>query len=167
MKSILLIIATALFGTTFAKETVQPIEEVQMNYPYVSLGLGPAPIPLPVFGAGYRLQRGHHGFDTSIEGATVWEASAVKGSVLYNYYFTPNPCRQDYIGFGPSVGVGFARYHRSKVAGAAEFTFGKQYITDTGATRFFQADIDFPVIVGNKFHTYAIPILVLKYGIGF
>ena len=168
-KSITLILFTAFIGSAFATEIEQQNNlesEVQMAYPYVSLGLGPAPIPLPIFGAGYRVQRGHHGFDTSVNVATIHWATAVKASALYHYYFKPNPAAQFYAGVGPAVGVGFADRHTG-VGGAAEFAFGKQYTSDTGNIRYLQADIDFPVVLGRKPFVIAVPIVVLKYGIGF
>ncbi len=176
--SILLALSTILFGSAFAAEIEQPgtpvqqpiNSDVQMAFPYVSLGLGPAPIPLPIFGAGYRFQQGHHGFDTSVNVATVYFATAVKASALYHYYFKPNSASQFYTGVGPAIGVGFEiDRHRCGVGGVAEFVFGKQYINDTGDIRFFQADIDFPLVFGNrgKVHVVAVPLVVLKYGIGF
>lgn len=173
--TILLTLSAALFGSAYAEETEYPAQQtttdVQMAYPYVSLGLGPAPIPVPVFGAGYRAQNGHHGFDASVNVATIYWATAVKGSALYHYYFKPNPCSQFYAGVGPALGAGFtndnhhSRYHG--LAGAAEFVFGKQYKNETGNIRYFQADIDFPIVIGHKPFVVAAPLVVLKYGIGF
>jgi hypothetical protein len=163
-----LFLLSLAFGYMYASEETKPTPptNVSMEFPYVSLGLGPAPIPLPVFGAGYRLQRGYHGFDASVDIATIYQVTGLKGTFLYNYYFKPNPKSQFYFGVGPAIGAIFDLDDRHpELAGALGFSFGKQYQNDTGDTRFFEADIDFPVVADH--HVYAFPIVILKYGIGF
>jgi hypothetical protein len=160
-----LFLLTLVFGSIYADEAKE--SEVRMEFPYVSLGLGPAPIPLPVFGAGYRLQRGVNGFDASLDVATIYSITGLKGSVLYNYYFKPNPKSQVYFGVGPAVGTYFVDHHAVRAATALEGSFGKQYMSETGDVRFFQANIDFPLVLGRRPYVVAYPIVILKYGIGF
>lgn len=164
-----LVLLSLALGSIYASEETKPKpqEDVSLEFPYVSLGLGPAPIPLPVFGAGYRLQRGHHGFDASVDVATIYTITGLKGTFLYNYYFKPNPKSQFYFGVGPAVGAFFEKHSRVQTAGALAGAFGKQYQNETGDTRFFEADIDFPIVTGRKPHLVAFPIVILKYGIGF
>ena len=170
-KALLFLVFLSLaLGSLYANEAAKPIpqEEVRVAFPYVSLGLGPAPIPLPVFGAGYRLQRGHHGFDASIDAATIYQITGLKGSVLYNYYFKPNPKSQFYFGVGPAIGALFEKHrHRVKTGCALEGSFGKQYQNETGDTRFFEADIDFPIVTGRRPNVVLYPVVILKYGVGF
>jgi len=53
-----------------APEMEKEAASVEASYGYVSLGLGPLPELMPIFGIGGRYQKGHHGFDGSIQFGT-------------------------------------------------------------------------------------------------
>lgn len=168
----------SLLLTTFliAEQPATPPQElsvpkeltpVNQAIPYMSLGLGPFPFPIPVFGVGYRKQINHHGFDLSLQGATIVKVSALKLITSYDYYFKPNYSSQFYIGSGVGTGVLFG--HDTGFLLSPEFTFGQQYQNKSQDIRFFQAQISFPTIGLSK-HDHDVmffPMVILTYGIGF
>jgi hypothetical protein len=74
-----------------------------------------------------------------------------------------------YFGVGPAVGVGFVKDSNYGVGFASEFAFGKQYKNEAGDLRFLEATIDFPCGISKKrgLKFFAVPIVILNYGIGF
>lgn len=125
---------------------------------------------LPVFGLGYRGQSGHNGFDVNAKGTVFGDSQTVKGTASYLYYFKPNLQGQFYAGLGAGVKQSFnktktlntearpaksliedkenkIKYHthirtrNDVLAFSPELTLGKQYITNGGGRRFFQAQI--------------------------
>ena len=139
---------------------------------YMQLGLGPAPFPLPVFGVGFRAQKDHNGIDASLQISTIVFLTQVKASTLYHYYFTPSLKSQFYAGGGIGLsGIFYEKYGdcwRNKGMLSPEFVFGKQYLNDTGSTRFFQAQMSFPTFFLGHFHKpMYFPLVVISYGIGF
>lgn len=144
---------------------------------YVSLGVGPLPSLLPIFGIGGRLQRGYNGFDASVQAGRMPGFTLLKENVRYLYYFTPNLASQLYAGAGVSLTQFFQ--HGTSAQIAAQFVVGKEYTNDTGAQRFFEAQIDFPTahfdnvkhVKHNKLHwdshSATTPLVVVSYGIRF
>ncbi len=145
---------------------------VTNRYGYVNLGVGPAPLPIPQFGGGYRFQNGSNGFDANMQISTVVELTAVKASVNYLRYLSPDIKKQFYVGAGPALIEFFGRRDRILTA-APEIIFGKQYISDTGSQRHFQANIIWPIVDLNKnshgWHKdiFMYPALSFSYGWGF
>jgi hypothetical protein len=163
-----ILLATA---TLCASETEQPAEPVRHSMGYVDLGVGPLPIPLPSFGLGYRLQRGHHGFDASERVTTVVHFTEWKTSLLYHHYFHPNLKSQFYAGGGVGLSALSGRsFNHQSLRGtiSPEFVFGKQYQNELGYNRFFQAQISWPTFrFGHMNKPFYMPLVVLSYGIGF
>lgn len=171
MKTILTVfIALFAFFANVAYSEESRKEEVNAQFPYISLGLGPAPFPLPIFGGGYRAQWDHYGLNGAINAATIYSATGAKASLIFDYYPKPNLASQFYFGIGPAVGVGFVKdSHKTGVGFASEFVFGKQYRNETGDIRFAEVTVDFPCGVSRKhgLRGYAIPIVIFNYGVGF
>lgn len=164
--SLVSLVCTSLLAEEpFQKETTP---DVHLRTPYVSLGIGPAPFPLPIFGLGYRAQHNHHGFNTSFNFIALPDLFiAGKGSALYDYYFNPNKVSQLYLGMGPAI-IGGGSSYMGEIFGGAEFVVGKQYLNETGASRFFEVSIDIPFIDFKRAHScYPIPLVLFTYGIGF
>lgn len=172
MKKLLLILASLLcVGPLSAKTYPTPIYPAY-GTTYGELGLGPFPLPVPVFGLGYREQIGHHGWDLSLKVSTVVCATHLKGSLIHHYYFKPDLRSQFYVGAGASMGALFGHHDWDSTALASpEFVFGKQYLTQTGGLRFFQAQASFPTLTFNRKHhksePFWMPLVVLSYGVLF
>ena len=125
---------------------------------------------LPAFGLGCRGQSGHNGFDVNAKGTVYGNSQSVKGTASYLYYFKPNLQGQFYAGIAAGVKQSFnkiktlnpearpvkspednegnkIKYHthirtrHDVLALSPELTLGKQYITNGGGRRFFQAQI--------------------------
>ncbi|GAB5411368.1 MAG: hypothetical protein ChlgKO_04820 [Chlamydiales bacterium] len=101
---------------------------------------------LPVFGLGFRGQSGHNGFDINAKGTVFGDLQTVKGSLSYLYYLKPNLQGQFYAGLGAGLKQTFdrtaiAQENQDRLTLSPELTFGKQYITNGGGRRFFQAQI--------------------------
>ena len=159
-----------LTGSAFAAEE-QPL--VSNQYGYLDLGLGPAPLPIPQFGCGYRFQKGSNGFDANLMVTTVVEATALKLGLHYLHYMHPDITKQFYVGVGPAIIEGFSRRNHSGLFVAPEFIFGKQYTSDTGSQRHFQANLIWPAIsvdhwnYRHRHDTLWYPLLSFSYGWGF
>lgn len=187
MKVIITVFAAfvGLVGTLPALEKSKAKADIFDQYGYVDLGLGPAPLPLPLFGIGYRMQSNQHGFNTNLRVATIIEATAVKAGIHYFRYFNPDLQKQFYIGVGPAGGAVIGGWHRGWVV-SPELIFGKSYLADTGARRFFEVGVDFPVMGferrsewdwdgddyithGHYYSTRAVwfPLVTFHYGWGF
>lgn len=168
-------------GFLAAQEEVVPCEiipqEVNQDFGYISLGLGPFPVPVPTFTGGFRYQAGHHGFDTSLQVATLIELTQLKANLLYHYY--PKPClrSQAYYGVGVGPSVVFGRHDKTGFLISPEFVFGKQYQNESDDIRFFQAQVSFPTFghaeaFGSRHHhgfrhlTW-FPLVIISYGWGF
>ncbi len=159
-------------------QILHPPKKVEQQFGYASLGLGPFPLPLPAFGIGYRTQKNHHGFDLSLQAATVVAATELKVAALYHYYWKPCLLSQSYVGIGaaPAVVLG-GGCHLAAIS--PEFVMGKQYQNENGDRRFFQAEVSFPTFSldrddcfslhhhKRKIHSFFFPLVVLSYGIGF
>jgi hypothetical protein len=174
-KFIALALGFLTLSTTLSAAEEQP--PVTNQYGYLSLGLGPAPVPLPQFGCGYRFQKGSNGFDANLLVTTVIQVTALKLGVDYLYYINPNIQKQFYWGIGPALIEIFHQHYswNHACAIAPEFIFGKQYITDTGSPRHFQANVMWPVckISDSRYdwpkrnHTLWYPVVSFSYAWGF
>jgi hypothetical protein len=146
---------------------------VEASHGYLSLGLGPFPIPMPIFGIGGRFQKGHHGFDVSVQATTVISLTVVKENFLYLHYFKPNLASQFYVGGGFGITEIFQKFksshQRTPILASPQFIFGKEYTNDSGDRRFFQAQVDFPFVNLNSKHDRIVkfPAVVVSYGICF
>lgn len=163
-------------GSIFASNTelppcVDPPTPITRNtIGYVSLGLGPCPAPIPNFSVGFRKQKDRHGMDLSLSAASIIQITEVKASALYLHYFKPHLPSQFYIGCGAGVGGLFFKekdtFFKSPCPFISpEFAFGKQYLTDTNALRFFQMQLSFPTF--GSHYTLYFPLVILSYGIAF
>lgn len=159
------------FGQMTPSLKVEPTADyasVKRSDGYVSFGLGPLPIWLPAFGVGGRFQDGHHGCDISGQVSTVVAVTAVKENVSYLYFFKPSLASQFYVGGGASVTEVFGRHSSTQVLASPEFTFGKEYTNEAGDRRFFQLQVDFPLIqINHHGRTTAFPAALLSYGLCF
>ncbi|MBF8262862.1 MAG: hypothetical protein HW387_527 [Parachlamydiales bacterium] len=185
MKMKTLVAAFVLFSSAaMATETTQETpasKEVEQSMGYFSIGLGPFPLPLPNFAFGYRNQTGHHGYDVSLQAATVVVATQIKMNALYHHYFKPNLESQFYAGGGLGVSALVGGHNvvtmvdgHNVVAISPEIVFGKQYRNKTNDTRFIQAQISFPTVDIGRVHGYYshdnvlwFPLMVVSYGMGF
>lgn len=144
---------------------------VELSCCYLQMGVGPLPLPVPNFGVGYRCQHGHHGYDLSLQVATVVSITGVKGNALYHYYFKPNLNSQFYVGGGIGAGYLFVQAHNSAHTAliSPELVFGKTYLNKNNARRFVQAQVSFPTYEWDHSpHCFVlIPLVVFSYGIGF
>jgi len=174
MKSVLFALLSLTTFATAQEAPAQPTSApVEQSMGYVGLGLGPFPLPLPNFSLGFRTQHNHHGFDLSLQAATVVELTAVKLNPVYLHYFKPNLSSQFYVGGG--LGVGALFHHRTAGFISPELVLGKQYQNESQDTRFFQAQISFPTIGSHHLGTRGLskhnvtwfPLVVLSYGLGF
>lgn len=154
-------------------EIEQEAAPVEASYGYVSLGLGPFPLPLPLFGVGGRYQKGHHGFDGSIQFISFGSGfTLAKENLDYLYYFKPNLESQFYVGGGVAFTEVWGRgYMRALLS--PQVILGKQYTNDSGDVRYFQAQID-PVFLDlnaaykhGRTRVGTFPAVVLSYGICF
>lgn len=161
----LLITLTAPFLVLNADEPKKPTP-IHDRSGYVDLGLGPFPLPLPVFGVGYREQWNHHGLDNHLQVATIVQATVLKGSTHYLYYFKPNLASQFYVGGGASVGGLFVKHGRDKFIVSPDLVVGKQYTNEAGEKRFFQAQTSWPTFTQTGKSMY-FPMVVLSYGFMF
>ena len=176
MKKFVLILCVLLSSYGFSEIDSQ---KVVNNYWYFDLGAGPLPILFPIFGFGHRDQIDHHGFNFGARGTTVIEYTAVKLNLDYLYYFVPNFERQNYIGIGLSPAIIWeSRYYsHSKITPfiSPNLLLGKEYVSDAGGRRFFEADINWPMVffkhVGSHKHTKPglvwFPSVILSYGWAF
>jgi hypothetical protein len=183
MKTKTLFAALVLFsGAVFAAETAPEkaaLESVNRSFSYFSIGLGPCPVPLPNFALGYRKQCDHHGFDLSLQAATVVAITQIKINSLYHHFFKPNLDSQFYAGAGLGVSALVSSNHYERVRGliSPEFVVGKEYRNKTNDTRFIQAQISFPSCstgrIGyccshhHRSDVFWMPLVVLSYGMGF
>jgi len=146
---------------------------VEASYGYVSLGLGPFPELMPIFGVGGRYQKGHHGFDGSIQFGTLGRHfTAAKENFNYLYYFNPNLASQFYVGGGIAFTETWSHSHFD-VFFSPQAVVGKQYTNKNGGVRYFQVQID-PVFLDLKrvfkdghMRGSAVPAVVLSYGLCF
>lgn len=162
-------VASIMQAPALAQTESQPVEA---SYGYISLGLGPFPIPAPLLGIGGRYQKGHHGFDGSLQFFTLGKYFTIaKENFNFLYYFKPNLASQFYVGGG----IGFTEIfeHHFDAYVSPQLVLGKQYTNEAGDVRFFQVQID-PVFVrlnhaeGNFHRNIAtFPAVVLSYGICF
>jgi hypothetical protein len=165
---LLLVVLSMLFSSLLLCADEAKPAPVQHSFGYVDIGVGPLPLPLPSFGAGFRKQADHHGADLSVQVETVVLLTQVKGSALYHYYFTPDLASQFYTGAGLGLsGLISHKKHMKGVLLSPEFVFGKQYQTERGSTRFFQAAISWPTYSFSNKETFKMPLVVFSYGIGF
>ncbi len=146
---------------------------VEASYGYISLGLGPFPLPLPLFGVGGRYQKGHHGFDGSVQFISFGSGfTLLKENLDYVHYFKPNLASQFYIGGGLAVTEVLSHGYMQALL-SPQVILGQQYTNKAGDVRFFQAQID-PVFLDLN-HVYkkgrtrvgTFPVVVLSYGICF
>jgi hypothetical protein len=115
---------------------------VETSCGYVSLGLGPFPLPLPLFGVGGRYQKGHHGFDGSIQFISFGNGlTLVKENLDYVHYFKPNLASQFYVGGGFAFTEVWSHGHIQAFL-SPQVILGQQYTNKAGDVRFFQAQID-------------------------
>ncbi len=167
---LILFCIVALYG-----EESKPQKKVTDQFVYLDLGLGPVPIIIPQFGMGYRLQSGSSGLNVGIRGSSIVEASEVKLNTNYLYYIHPNREKQNYIGVGLSSGLLFLKKNFRDQHGfwGTNLLIGKEYISDTGGKRFFEADITWPIygtrrgkeITDGKMFWF--PCVIFSYGWGF
>ncbi|MDX8431043.1 MAG: hypothetical protein SNF33_04475 [Candidatus Algichlamydia australiensis] len=175
--TLFLLAFVGVFSTANANET----EYASDSFVYGSLGTEMPGNLLPVFGLGFRGQSGHNGFDMHAQGAAYGETQMVKGALSYLYYFQPNLQGQFYAGLGASVKQIFdrtktlsteekyrgvngngERYHKwirerhDVLSVAPELTLGKQYISNGGGRRFFQAQIT-PFVVSKSNDAFKTP----------
>ncbi len=159
--------------------------DVGDSFGYVSLGVGPLPILVPNFALGYRTQWDHHGQDISLSLNTVYYATQLKAAWLYHYYFTPNVHSQLYAGAGLGVAGLYENLHgrhadkkwshKYNLCLSPEFVVGKKYTNETGANRFVQMQLTWPVYHPNQIShreglrgkVFWYPLVVLSYGLGF
>ena len=181
MKKLATIIAfslTAMGSLSAQDETPEAPQKVKDYFGYVDLGVGPAPVPLPIFGFGHRAQNGTFGFDMNMRVSTFVNLTQVKGNLLFLHYFKPDAAKQFYFGAGPGVSgifTDFKHLDKTVLTVSPEFVFGKEYKADTGAKRFFQAQISWPTyatdrVQGHKLdsdHLIKYPLVTLHYGWGF
>ena len=168
-KAIALVIGMFLTLTEplLATEEQTPVTN---QYGYLNLGLGPAPLPIPQFGGGYRFQNGSHGFDANVQLSTVVQWTGVKVGLDYLYYLKPDLQKQFYVGVGPAVLGLFEKRDDARVALAPELIFGKQYTSDTGSQRHFQANMMWPTMELQSKHSSRVlwyPVVSFSYGWGF
>ena len=168
--------AFADVNSTVVVDSVAP-NAVENGSGYVSLGVGPLPVLVPIFGLGGRLQRGHNGFDASVQAGRIPGLTILKENIRYLYYFSLNLAAQLYVGAGISVTEAFQ--HRTTAQIATQFVVGKEYTNNTGGQRFFEAQIDFPTahfdnvhhVKHNRLHfnghSGTTPLVVVSYGIRF
>jgi len=145
--------------------TVEPVivEPIKDSYRYFCVGIGPLPIPAPLIGIGGRFQKGHHGFDGSLQVSSLLLVSMAKVNMNYLYYFKPNLDSQFYLGAGLSlIGASSLTSDKGYVYPAPQFVIGKQYTTKKGSKRHFQAEVTPWLFKGGVF-----PTVVLSYGFGF
>lgn len=151
----------------------QPTQSKQ--YGYVDLGFGPAPLPIPQFGGGYRAQYGSNGFDINGQLSTVYWLTTIKLGVDYLHYINPDINKEFYIGAGPAIVGVFQNDHNrgGSMALAPELIFGKQYLSDTGSPRHFQANLMWPTFFMHQTHHSTkedmiwYPMVSFSYGWGF
>jgi hypothetical protein len=162
---------TTTLNTNIEAPAINPsTAPVEQTIGYATLGVGPLPLPLPTFGLGLRTQTNHHGFDLSLQAATLVEITQLKASALYQHYFKPNLASQFYVGGG--IGTSVLFFDDTFFLLSPELVFGKQYQNEAQDTRFFQAQISFPTLNLTRHYHYhddllLFPAVVLTYGIGF
>lgn len=163
--------APAVAESDCKQKEVEQIEAipVKASYKYVNFGVGTLPFPAPVLGLGVRGQRGHHGFDASVQISSIGISTTIKENIDYLYYFKPNLASQYYLGGG----FGFSQYviliegGKQEMLLSPQIVFGKQYTTKAGGVRYFQMQID-PVFTSlTRSYSGAYPAIVLSYGICF
>ncbi len=147
MKRLLLLFGLLSSFALRAEETpTTPAPEktcVRQSDFYASIGVGPLPVLLPVFGIGYRENWNHHGFDTSLQVATIVKVTALRMNLLYSYIVHPDPKGQTYVNLGAAVGSVF----HSGFAGmftSPELIVGREWMNKSHEKRFCQAEISFP-----------------------
>ncbi|HEX2580013.1 MAG TPA: hypothetical protein VHK67_06410 [Rhabdochlamydiaceae bacterium] len=156
-----------------APEMEKEAAPVEASYGYVSLGVGPLPELMPIFGIGGRYQRGHHGFDGSIQFGTLGRSFTVaKENLNYLYYFNPNLNSQFYVGGGIAFTEMWSCGHMDVLL-SPQAVVGKQYTNKNGGVRYLQVQID-PVFLSLKrafkdghLRGSAVPAVVLSYGLCF
>lgn len=142
--------------------SVEPviIEPIKTSYGYFCVGIGPIPLPAPLVGIGGRSQKGHHGFDCSLQISSLILISTAKMNLNYLYYFKPNLDSQFYMGAGLSlIGVSSVTSDGWRVYPGPQLVIGKQYPSKKGSKCHFQAEIN-PWI----FKKGVLPTVVLSWG---
>ncbi len=134
---------------------------VEASYRYGCVGIGPLPVPLPLVGIGGRYQKGHHGFDGSLQGFSIILINVAKINANYLYYFNPNLDSQWYIGAGAAL-FGVLALDTKKVYLAPQLVIGKQYTNIHGSVRHFQVEIA-PYVIGER----TFPTATFSYGFSF
>lgn len=147
--------------------------QIQETYGYVDFGAAPLPIPLPSIGIGVRHQYNRHGFDASVQIASLL---ALKANLDYLHYFCPNYYGQTYCGFGLGVGHVFDFYgkpYHSTHFLAPQWIIGREWRSCSNNKRFVQLRTNFPVYYATQIHSYPIysnikiPLIEFSYGVGF
>ena len=137
---------------------------VEASYGYVCVGIGPLPVPAPLAGVGWRYQKGHHGFDGSLQISSVLVINVAKINANYLYYFNPNLDSEWYLGAGVGLlGTSIiTSENRNRGYLSPQLVVGNQYTNKNGNLRHFQAEIS-PWLVGGG----AFPTVTLSYGFSF
>jgi hypothetical protein len=177
MKRLLTIFALLLSAHLMAQETLEQTKTSanRESNTYASIGVGPLPILLPVFGIGHRESWNHHGFDTSLQVATIVSITALRYNLLYSYIVHPNPEGQTYLNLGAAVGTIF-HHGLSSIFTSPEFIVGREWTNSSKEKRFCQVEISFPNFSWhykhhpNEFKNHNLhyfPIATLSYGFMF
>lgn len=168
LSTILLFTPLILITASENNECVDKPLRVCQQFSYIDFGIGPLPFYLPVIKLGYRIQNHHHGMDFGIQGSSIYPYySYVKGSVTYQYYFSPNVRSQYYLGFGTALGELFTHKYCQDSVIFPEFSIGKQFTTKEGGIRFLQMQINTLIGLWRDCDCSYHPNVTISYGIGF
>ncbi len=183
MKTVKILLSlVCCFGVVLASDDQDMPEEesaarIRNTYIHIDLGSGPYPLPIPSLALGVRNQWGHNGLDVSLYASTVVYITQAKVTPSYLFYFFPGLESQFYVGGGLGVSALFQsrkHYDQAVMCLSPEIIIGREYKTDLGLRKFFQAQISFPTYVfgrlktlSMKHHVVQFPLVVLTYGIGF
>src|SRR5438270_12972495 len=85
------------------------VENMHEAFSYIDVGVGC--YAFPMIGLGHRVQSQKHGFDVSVQFATLIVSSQVKASFLYHYFPNPAPGDQFYLGAGLGLSGFFLTEH--------------------------------------------------------
>jgi hypothetical protein len=127
---------------------------------------------VPVFGIGHREHWNHHGFDLSLQAATLVRVTALRANLFYSYLFNPNPKGQTYLNLGAALGSVFHRGFEGLTA-SPEVAVGRSWSNLSNEKRFCQAEIAFPNFswkykhAEKKFdrdHLLYLPVVSVSYG---
>lgn len=158
--TLLLLLFAGSFSTIRAEEN--PSNYASDSFAYATLG-GIAPIFMfPIAGLGFRAQSGHNGFDIGVQGTGIGNFYLLKANATYLFYPKPNLQKQFYYG----IGAGVEQLKKEKTLFSPEFVVGKQFTSDTGGKRFFEAQVT-PYVVNKRGRGEFVPGVIIRYGIGF